>query len=124
VDYLLPERIYGGTQDNNTIRTLTGAVDDWQPILGGDGMYTLVDYTNSNVIYAEYQWGNLYRSDNGGYDMDYIGWMWEGNAKTGRPLWRCIPKIRLSSISGHTEFGRHSIKEQLDAYQRRPDPGN
>lgn len=81
IDYLLPERIYGGTQDNNTIRTLTGAVDDWQPILGGDGMYTLVDYTNSNIIYAEYQWGNLYRSNNGGGNMNYIGSNWENERK-------------------------------------------
>lgn len=78
IDYQLPNRIYGGTQDNNTIRTLTGNLNDWQPILGGDGMYTLVDYTNSNIIYAEYQWGNLYRSTNGGYDMQYIGSAWEG----------------------------------------------
>jgi len=72
IDYLKPYRIYGGTQDNNTIRTLTGSASDWDAILGGDGMYTLVDYTNSNVIYAEYQWGNLYRSTNGGSNMDYI----------------------------------------------------
>ena len=72
IDYQLPGRIYGGTQDNNSIRTLTGAVNDWEPILGGDGMYTLVDYTNSNTIYAEYQWGNLFRSDDGGSNMNYI----------------------------------------------------
>ena len=72
IDYLHPQRIYGGTQDNNTIRTLTGGNSDWASILGGDGMYTLVDYTNSNTIYAEYQWGNLYRSDNGGSAMNYI----------------------------------------------------
>ena len=72
IDYLHPQRIYGGTQDNNTIRTLTGGTSDWEAILGGDGMYTLVDYTNSNTIYAEYQWGNLYRSTNGGSNMTYI----------------------------------------------------
>jgi photosystem II stability/assembly factor-like uncharacterized protein len=72
VDRLLPQRIYGGTQDNNTIRTLTGGNSNWDAILGGDGMYTLVDYTNSNVIYAESQWGNLCRSDNGGSTMNYI----------------------------------------------------
>jgi len=77
IDYLKPERIYGGTQDNNTIRTRTGAVNDWEAILGGDGMYTLVDYTNSNIIYAEYQWGNLYRSNNGGNNMIDIGQNWE-----------------------------------------------
>jgi len=72
IDYLVPYRIYGGTQDNNTIRTWTGGTSDWVPILGGDGMYCLVDYTNSDVIYSEYQWGNLYRSDDGGNNMQYI----------------------------------------------------
>jgi photosystem II stability/assembly factor-like uncharacterized protein len=27
IDYLNPQRIYGGTQDNNTIRTLTGSLN-------------------------------------------------------------------------------------------------
>jgi photosystem II stability/assembly factor-like uncharacterized protein len=72
IDYLKPFRIYGGTQDNNTIRTLSGSISGWGPILGGDGMYTLVDYTNSSVIYAEYQWGVLHRSDDGGFNMNYI----------------------------------------------------
>jgi len=72
IDYLNPDRLYGGTQDNSTIRTMTGALDDWEVILGGDGFYTVVDYTNSNVIYAEYQWGNLHKSSNGGNYFDYI----------------------------------------------------
>lgn len=72
VDYLNPQRLYGGTQDNNTVRTWTGALDDWERILGGDGFYSLVDYTNSNTIYAESQWGNLYRSNNGGNSFTYI----------------------------------------------------
>lgn len=72
IDYLTPERIYGGTQDNNTIRTWDGGINTWEPILGGDGMYCLVDYTNSDRIYCEYQYGNLFRSDDGGYNMNYI----------------------------------------------------
>jgi photosystem II stability/assembly factor-like uncharacterized protein len=79
IDYLNPHRIYGGTQDNNTIRTLTGALDDWHRILGGDGFYTLVDYTNSNIIYAEYQWGNLFRSTNGGNSFSYIAGAFSGD---------------------------------------------
>jgi hypothetical protein len=81
IDYLNPQRIYGGTQDNNTIRTLTGALDDWQAILGGDGMYCRVDYTNSNIIYAESQWGNLYRSFDLGNDFDYIAWAFESDRR-------------------------------------------
>lgn len=66
VDYLLPQRRYGGTQDNGTLRTLTGGANDWEEIYGGDGFYVLVDPTNSQRIYAEYQYGGLGRSDDGG----------------------------------------------------------
>ena len=79
VDYQQPHRIYGGTQDNNTIRTLSGNLKDWHSILGGDGFYTLVNPEDSNIIYAEYQWGYLYRSTNGGDSMDFIGYNWEAD---------------------------------------------
>ena len=66
VDFNNPERRYGGTQDNGSMRTLSGNLNDWQVILGGDGFYCIVDFTNPNVIYAEYQWGGLRKSVNGG----------------------------------------------------------
>ena len=61
-----PQRIYGGTQDNGTLRTLTGATNDWSRIFGGDGFYVIVDHSNPNIIYAESQFGNLGKSTNGG----------------------------------------------------------
>ena len=66
IDYQSPNRLYGGTQDNGTIRTLTGDVHGWTPILGGDGFYVLVDPSDNRYVYAEYQWGGLSRSVNGG----------------------------------------------------------
>lgn len=66
IDEQLPQRLYGGTQDNGTNRTLTGATDDWQHIYGGDGFYVLVDPLDNNYIYAEYQYGGLGRSTDGG----------------------------------------------------------
>jgi photosystem II stability/assembly factor-like uncharacterized protein len=72
IDYLNPQRLYGGTQDNGTLRTLTGATDDWERIHGGDGFYCNVDYTDSDVIYAEYQWGWLRKSTNLGYSWSYV----------------------------------------------------
>ena len=66
IDFLNPHRLYGGTQDNGTLRTWTGAVVGWDMILGGDGFYAVVDYTDSEVIFAEYQWGGLRKSTNGG----------------------------------------------------------
>ncbi len=65
-DFQLPERLYGGTQDNGTNRTLTGALDDWTRIFGGDGFRVIIDPTDNNYVYAEYQYGNLGRSINGG----------------------------------------------------------
>jgi hypothetical protein len=81
IDYMTPDRLYGGTQDNSTIRTWTGALDDWEVILGGDGFYTIVDYTNSNIIYAEYQYGQLFKSTNGGSYFNYLADFW-GNDRT------------------------------------------
>lgn len=59
-------KIYGGTQDNNTIRTVTGGLGDWTAIFGGDGFQPLVDPTNTNTIYALSQNGNLGKSTNDG----------------------------------------------------------
>ncbi len=71
IDNQHPERLYGGTQDNGTNRTLTGNTDDWQSIYGGDGFYVLVDPVNNNYVYAEYQYGNFARSVNGGNSFNY-----------------------------------------------------
>ncbi|MCP4567231.1 MAG: hypothetical protein GY841_06600 [FCB group bacterium] len=71
IDYNNPERLYGGTQDNGTMRTLTGSIDNWDHILGGDGFYCTVDYTNSDIIYAESQNGVLYKSVDAGYNFSY-----------------------------------------------------
>lgn len=79
IDRLNPARIYGGTQDNNTIRTWTGQTNNWDAILGGDGFYSIVDYTNSDIIYAEYQWGALHKSTNGGSWMNPINGYWSSD---------------------------------------------
>ncbi len=66
-----PHRLYGGTQDNGTLRSLSGEPDEYQRIYGGDGFYTIVDPTNNNFVYAEYQYGGLGRSTDGGSEFDY-----------------------------------------------------
>ncbi|HWO58083.1 MAG TPA: hypothetical protein VNN55_11000 [bacterium] len=71
IDKLNPDRLYGGTQDNGTLRTLTGALSDWDRILGGDGFYTVVDFTNADVVYAEYQNGYLLKSPDLGVNFYY-----------------------------------------------------
>lgn len=66
LDVQNPERVYGGTQDNGTLRTPDGAVDSWEEIYGGDGFYVIVDPENPDVIYAESQYGYLGKSEDGG----------------------------------------------------------
>lgn len=66
IDHLQPHRLYGGTQDNGTLRTWDGGIDDWEMIYGGDGFYCLIDPTDSYTVYAEYQYGGLSKSTDGG----------------------------------------------------------
>jgi photosystem II stability/assembly factor-like uncharacterized protein len=66
IDYQNPDRLYGGAQDNGTNRTMTGNLDDWYSIYGGDGFYVLVNPQNNQYVYANYQYGGLGRSTNGG----------------------------------------------------------
>lgn len=66
VDAQNENKIYAGAQDNSTSRTQTGGLSDWNIIYGGDGFQPLVDPTNTNVIYALYQYGALGKSTNNG----------------------------------------------------------
>jgi len=61
-----PDAIYGGTQDNSTVRTQNGSVNTWEVILWGDGFQPLVHPLDSDKIWAQYQYGQLYFSNSGG----------------------------------------------------------
>ena len=62
--------VYGGTQDNYSMggpsrtKNSNGIVNsDWYVTLGGDGFETQVDPEDPNIVYSQYQYGNLYRFD-------------------------------------------------------------
>ena len=64
------DRLGGGTQDNGSMLT-AGSPTSWYNIQpGGDGFYVLIDPTNPNIVFSEYQFGSYgrgpYRSANGG----------------------------------------------------------
>ncbi|MCC7431846.1 T9SS type A sorting domain-containing protein [bacterium] len=65
IDFLNPQKYYGGSQDNGTLKSLS-TPNYFSAIFGGDGFYVLVDPTNSNNVFAEYQYGALSRSTDGG----------------------------------------------------------
>ena len=80
VDYDEPfYNVYGGTQDNQSqggpSRTdnIVGIRNsDWFVTLGGDGHQSAVDPTNPNIVYAEWQEGNLTRYDRATGESVYI----------------------------------------------------
>ena len=73
IDSRDPRQLYGGTQDNRTVMTPTGAVDDWIPLelpvvgAGGDGFYVKVVYEplGFKTVYTESQQGALFKSIDG-----------------------------------------------------------
>lgn len=58
-----------GWQDNGT-NLKNGATHS--EILGGDGMECAIDPTNSNIMYGEIYYGNIYKSTNGGASFSTI----------------------------------------------------
>ena len=65
IDNTNPENIFGGTQDNGTL-AFNPAGQFWEQIVGGDGFRVMSDPNNPDIIFAEFQFGNLRRSNNGG----------------------------------------------------------
>nr|WP_319511698.1 glycosyl hydrolase [uncultured Draconibacterium sp.] len=62
--------VYGGTQDNNSMggpsqtTSRSGVInDEWFPTLGGDGFWGAIEPGNPDIVYSEYQYGNVYRYD-------------------------------------------------------------
>ena len=71
--------IYGGTQDNNTqggpsrtFRTNGITNGDWYVLLGGDGHQPATEPGNPDIVYAQWQQGNLYRIDKTTMEAIYI----------------------------------------------------
>ncbi len=80
VDYAEPfYNVYGGTQDNNSQGGPSRTLDisgihnsDWFVTLGGDGHQSAVDPNNPNIVYAQWQQGNLTRVDRATGETTYI----------------------------------------------------
>jgi PKD repeat protein len=58
-----------GAQDNGCSLLKNGT---WTHVTGGDGMECVVDYSNPNIMYSTSQYGNVYKSTNGGASFNGI----------------------------------------------------
>ncbi len=111
LDAINPNRFYGGTQDNNTIRTLTGNDNNWSSIYGGDGFYVIVDPKNSNTIYAESQFGELGKSTDGG--RNFIGAL--NGINQNEPTNWSTPVVMDPNNSSVLYYGTHTLYRTEDA---------
>lgn len=59
INYLYPELLSGGAQDNGTWRSTQGGIDDWEFFNGGDGFVTLVNPADTSIYYAASQYGGM-----------------------------------------------------------------
>jgi len=81
VDMDFPYNVYGGMQDFGSWKgpsTKKGRFpirfEDWEHMLGGDGFYNQVDPTNSRWLYAESQFGELFRIDQKTGQRKWVGY--------------------------------------------------
>lgn len=66
-DMEFPFNVYGGLQDNNTWwgpSRASGPIGnrDWRSISGGDGFWAFPDPLDEDLVYSEYQGGNVFRT--------------------------------------------------------------
>ncbi|MFT5763824.1 MAG: photosystem II stability/assembly factor-like uncharacterized protein, partial [Saprospiraceae bacterium] len=60
-----PEDYYGGTQDNGSNKGNANNINAWSTVLGGDGFQMRFHPTNPDIVFAETQNGNIFRSSTG-----------------------------------------------------------
>lgn len=73
--------IFGGLQDNGSVRRRATNTTQWDSTVGGDGGWTRVNPANPNIVFNQFQGANnLYRSTDGGVNFSFIN----GTGLTGR----------------------------------------
>lgn len=97
----LDDKIITGLQDNGT--KLKDNYNNWTDEIGGDGMDCQIDICSSNVLYGEYQNGNMFRSLDGGGQ-----WVNISDNIPGTPTGNWITPIELSQQDAKTIFAGYT----------------
>jgi photosystem II stability/assembly factor-like uncharacterized protein len=110
IDPQNPARRFGGSQDNGTLRTLSGAEGDWTEVLGNDGLQCEVDPGDPSRVYASMQLGALHRSSDGG--ASFVG-ATAGIDTSERVQWNA-PLVVDSQASGTVYTARQRVYRSVD----------
>jgi PKD repeat protein len=99
------EIILGGTQDNGANILVDG---QWTHIHGGDGMEMIIDPNNSDILYLGTQYGDFYKSIDGGNTFD-----WAASGITEDGAWT-TPLIMSPVNSNVLYAGYENVWRSLD----------
>jgi photosystem II stability/assembly factor-like uncharacterized protein len=112
--------VYGGTQDNNSqggpSRTdnVNGIQNsDWFVVLGGDGHQPATEPGNPNIVYAQWQQGNLTRHDRTTGENVYIQPQPDLGEKTERYNWDA-PILVSPHNPAHLYFASQRVWKSTD----------
>ena len=114
VDPSNASRVGGGTQDNGCMLTASSTTGWYEIMPGGDGFYVLIDPTNPNIVFSEYQNGSggygPFRSTNGGGSTGGYG---SGITLTDRFNW-CAPFVMDPTNHGVLLFGSQRVYKSIN----------
>jgi photosystem II stability/assembly factor-like uncharacterized protein len=128
-DMEFPYNVYGGLQDNSTWYgpsrrpgTFGGSIQNkhWNSLTGGDGFWAFVDPDDPDVVYNEYQGGNLFRIRKSTLEQKDI----KPSPKAGEPKYRFNwnTPIHLSpNDKGTVYYGAQFLfrsRDQGDSWER------
>jgi photosystem II stability/assembly factor-like uncharacterized protein len=82
----IPDFYYGGAQDNGTSGGNGTLFSEWLHLFGGDGFQPLFDPTEPDWMFALTQNGNVWFSQDGGFDFNWFSQGLEGARYWDMPL--------------------------------------
>lgn len=123
-DRAFPYNVYGGLQDNSSwwgpSRKGGGILNKhWDSLVGGDGFWVLVDPQDENVVYAEFQGGNIFRIDKTTGELKDI----KPSPRKGEPKFRFNwnAPMHISPTTGALYFGAQMLfrtKDRGESWER------
>ena len=96
------DALWIGSQDNGTAQDLNGDAN-FEHIFGGDGFQPVPHPTNPNLLWAQFQFGNVHFSSNGGGNFTSAG-----GGLSGRDNWNA-PHAQDPTDSETRYFGTHRV---------------
>jgi photosystem II stability/assembly factor-like uncharacterized protein len=115
IDNSSPKRMLGGTQDRRNNLGMVGNPQWTRLSWGGDGGYTLFDYSSPTRYYVESQFGNIARTDNNGGSFTGITKGLERTDASGNNLMSFVAPFIMHPTNSNILFiGGHKVYRTLN----------